>query len=286
MIWLVFASLNPVSDAIRNVISKKASRKVNPAIISWFHNAIPLLLFLPLLFVLELRLTTEFFVAVCISGIINFITAIIYHKAIAEGELSEVIPMISFTPLFLLFLSPLISGELPTAQGIAGVLLITLGSYMLNLQDMSKSLFLPLKKMFSHRPMRLMLIVAFLWSISANYDKVGVSSSSALQYSLFLNLLIVSLSTPYVFFIKKMGYTDIKPELKKLVLVGLFTALSYYFHMMALSMTYVAYVVALKRTSGLLTILQARFFLREGNFRNRIAGAVVMFTGVLLIIFS
>jgi uncharacterized membrane protein len=282
--WVIFAILNPFADAARSLFSKKASLNVDSLLVSWFNNLIPLLLFSPLLIFIDLKFSFNFFLALCISGTINIAAAILYHRAISKGDISAVIPMLSFTPLYLLLMSPVIVGEFPDSKGLAGVILIVSGSYLLNINLKEKNFFAPLKSLFINKGTRYMMIVAFIFSISANYDKMGIQASSIIQYIVFINLFVSIGTTVFLFSKNKFSIDSVKIEWKNLFLVGFITALSFIFHMVALSLTLVVYVIALKRTSGMISVGLGSLFLNEKHTKERIFGSFIMFCGVLLII--
>jgi uncharacterized membrane protein len=131
--WVLYAILNPFSDAARGIFSKKASKNVDSFLVSWLNNLIPLIIFSPLIFFIELRFSKEFFEAVIISGLLNVMATILYHRSISKGDISLVMPMLSFTPLYLLIMSPVIVGEFPDTRGLVGIIFIVLGSYLLNI---------------------------------------------------------------------------------------------------------------------------------------------------------
>jgi uncharacterized membrane protein len=188
--WILFALLNPLSEAFRSFFIKKASYKINPLIIAWSNNLVPVIIFLPILFFIDLRFSYEFWGAFLATGIINVAANVIYMKALAEGDISEVMPMLSFTPLFLLITSPIIVGEFPSIFGLIGVLLIFFGSYLLNSNLRNKSFWEPLKSLLKKKGTRYMLFIAFIWSLSANFDKVSIQYSSIMQHIIFMNILI------------------------------------------------------------------------------------------------
>lgn len=282
--WIFYALLNPFADASRNVFSKRASRKVDSLLVSWVNNLIPFLLFLPVLFFVELKFNTPFFVSIFVSGLINIAASILYHRAISKGDISVVVPMLSFTPLFLLVVSPIIVGEFPDTFGLIGILLIVFGSYLLNLNLKEKNLFAPFKALLKNKGTRYMLIVSFIWSISANFDKIGIQSSSPLQYVLFINCFVAVGVTIFAASKQKIKKDEIMLEKKNLLLVGILTALGFYLHMNALSLTLVAYVIALKRTAGMISVGLGYFFLGEKNIKERLLGSAIMFAGVIFII--
>ena len=282
--WVFYAVLNPIFDSLKGVFSKKASKRVDPLLVSWFNNLIPLILFSPLLFFIDLKFNYQFFEALFISGIINITSAILYHRAIFKDDISVVVPMLSFTPLFLLFLSPLIVGEFPDAWGLIGTILIISGSYLLNINLKKQGIFSPLKSLLKNKGTFYMLIVAFIWAISANYDKRGIKASSIYQYIIFVNLFITIGTTIFVYSKRKVSLQALKLEYKNLLMVGFLTSLAYFVHMTAITLTLVVYVVSLKRTGGMISVLLGYFIFKEQNIRQRFLGSAIMFIGVLFII--
>jgi uncharacterized membrane protein len=282
--WVIFAVLNPILDASRNVFSKKASLNVDSLVVSWINNFIPLLFCLPIPFFIEINFNEEFILAIIISGTINTAAAILYHRAISKGDISTVVPILSFTPLFLLITSPLIIGEYIKWKGIVGIILIVAGSYLLNVNLKKEGIFSPLKSLLKNKGTRYMLIVSFILSISANFDRKGIESSSVLQYLLFINIYITIGTTIFSISKGKFSLQAVWSERKNLFFVGIITSMAYFVHMTALSMTLVAYVIALKRTAGMISVFLGYFFLKEQNIKERLIGSTIMFTGVLFIV--
>lgn len=284
--WLIFALLNPLSESIRSLISKKTSEKVDPLVIAWSNYVLPFFCFLPGIFYIELKFSSQFWVAVSITAIINLTATIFYNKALAYGDISSVMPMLSFTPLFLLLTSPILIGEFPNVYGLIGILLIVSGSYLLNLKAAQKGFFEPLKSLIKNRGTRYMLFVAFIWSISANFDKISINSSSLYQHLIFINIIVFTLLTSLVSIKKKFNKKNLLENKKPLIWISILAVGSFIFHMAALSLTLVAYVIALKRLSGLLAVFFGFYFFKEAEIKSRLLGAIIMFTGVIFIVLA
>ncbi len=286
--WIIFAVLNPISESIRSLIIKKASGEVEPIIITWANNIIPVLLFPFVMYFTGtgIKLNPQFWYGFSIAGVIQIAASVIYMRAISHGEISSVMPMLSFTPLFLLLFGPVIIGEFPSGQGIAGILLVVLGSYLLNLDLKKMSLLEPFKAMARNKGTRLMFVVAILWSISGVFDKISITNSSVLQHITFTNILIFVAITGWLTFKKKIKFNEIYRARKNLLLVSGFTTASYFFHYSAMALTLVAYVVSMKRMAGMFSVILGAIFLKEPNIKQRLIGSAVMFIGVLLIVFS
>ena len=118
MLWLIPAILAAVFESVKDVFSKKSLKDIDIYTISWALRFFALPFLLPLLLFIKIpALGNEFWSALLINGILNVVATILYMKAIKESDLSVTIPMIAFTPIFLLVTSPLLVGEFPNASG-------------------------------------------------------------------------------------------------------------------------------------------------------------------------
>ncbi len=117
-------------------------------------------------------LNTQFAIALLIGGSINAVTTILYIKAIKVSDLSLTVPLVALTPLFMLLTSPLIVGEYPNFFDYIGILLIVTGSYLLNIKEKSQGYLAPFKALLKEPGPKMMLIVAFLWSIAIKRTSV------------------------------------------------------------------------------------------------------------------
>jgi uncharacterized membrane protein len=284
--WVLFASLNPISEGIRSVFIKKATKDFDSFIISWANNFLPVIVFTPLLFFIKLKFNSLFWIGLGGSSLLNVAANILYMRSISKGDISSVMPMQSFAPIFLLLSSPFLLGEFPNLMGLIGILTGFVGSYLLNLDLTKNSLLDPLKSLVKDKGTRYMLIVAFLWSISANFDKIAIQNSSTWQYMACTNILIFSVITILVLATGRSKINLAAVDKKYLFIISAFTVGSYIFHMTALSLTLAAYVVAMKRMSGVISVFLGNIFLKEANLKQRLLGSFVMLLGVLLIVFS
>jgi drug/metabolite transporter (DMT)-like permease len=161
---------------------------------------------------------------------------------------------------------------------------------------------------------RAMLVVAFLYSISSTYDKLGTQASSPLAWAAAVNL-VVALVLAAILAFKHLGArarattgagrsgaaptgqevlraregapaagnTAVAPAI---LLAGLLAAIMAAAQMTALLLTLAAYVIAVKRTSTLFAVLLGRSVFHEPQTRQRLAGAAIMLAGFLLVAFE
>ncbi|MBD2100818.1 EamA family transporter [Leptolyngbya sp. FACHB-261] len=288
MVWFVLASLTAVLESLRDAFSKKGLRDVDEYILVWslkFFTLPFLSLLLPFSGIPTLQ--PSFWVALLVSGGLNVVAFLLYIKAIKNSDLSLAVPMVAFTPLFLLVTSPLIVGEFPTWIDLIGILLIVVGSYVLNLktnrQENRWAYWAPFQALWQEKGARLVLLVAFIWSITSNFDKIGVQSSNAVFWLIASNSLIALVMLPIIFYRSKGSLQQISQNLKALLPIGLFDALAAVCQMTAISLTLVAHVIAIKRTSVLFSVLWGHLFFEEPGLQARLAGASIMVVGVAVI---
>ncbi len=214
-----------------------------------------------------------------ISLPLECLAIILYLRAIQISPLSEVIPFLSFTPVFLLVTSPLILNEYTPLNGIPGILLIVFGGYAIHLHTARKGIAQPFKMIIREKGSAIMLFVAFLYSISSNYGKLGVIYSSvAFHGALFYTLVGIM----------RFGYISYKGSAglllnKRLVIIGLCMAVMLTTHLIAIKNIYVSYMIALKRTSLLFSIILGVLFLKEKKLLQKIVGGLCMLLGIALL---
>ena len=106
---------------------------------------------------------------------------LLYMRALRISHLSLCVPFLAFTPVFLILTGWLVLGERLNHWGIAGIVLIAFGSYILGLGLDGKNrigFLAPLKALASERGARYMLAVAALYSCTAALYKAAILHSA------------------------------------------------------------------------------------------------------------
>ena len=176
-------------------------------------------------------------------------------------------------------------GEFPNLQGLAGIFIVVIGSYILNISSIKSGFFKPFKSVFDKKGFH-MLVVAFLFSITASLVKIGIQLSNP-AYFIFMHYLFASVILVILFFNKfKENKNQIKANFKYFLVVGIAVAFSELFTATALKFAIVPYVISLKRSSIIFSVLFGFFYFREKNFKSAIIGSAIMFIGAILITLS
>ncbi|MEG4028348.1 MULTISPECIES: DMT family transporter [unclassified Microcoleus] len=284
MMWLILASLSAFFEAVKDVVSKHNLKANDEYVVTWSLTFFTAVFLTPLLLIIEIPpLNQQFWIALLIGGSMNAVIALLYIKAIKLSDLSLTVPLVALTPLFMLLTSPLIVGEYPNFFDGIGVFLIVMGSYLLNIKEKSQGYLAPFKALLYQPGSKLMLLVAFLWSITTNFDKIGVQNSSAIFWVFALLTTMSVLLLPVLLHKTSNPKRQIIQYLPMLMATGFFNALGVIFQMQALTMTLVVQVIALKRTSVLMGVLFGHFIFKEKDIQERFLGAAIMMGGVLFI---
>lgn len=287
MLWFVLAISVALSQSLKDVYNKTQLKNFDEYIIGCSLTFFTSLFLSPLLLFIDTpQVGNKFWLALLVSGFLNGIAYILYLRAIKISDLSIVAPITTFSPLFLLITSPLIVGEFPQLLGIIGVLLIVLGSYLLNLKQKQQGYLAPFRAIITDHGSRLSLLVAFIWSISANFDQVGVQNSSPIFWAISVFFTISIILLPIVLYKSHHNLYKLKTGGWKLVIYGMINSLAMGCQMMAINLIFVAYVISVKRTSVLFTVVLGKIILKEKNIKERLLGAAIMVSGVLLITIS
>lgn len=287
MIWLIFALFSAFFDSLKEVSSKRSLKHVDEYAVAWAFRFFAALFIFPALFFSGIPpIGSRFWESMIIGGMLNIITTVLYMKAYKHSDLSITSPITAFQPLFLLITAPVMLGEFPSGLGLIGILLIVSGSYLLNIREKQNGYFAPFRALFREKGPRLMLAVAFIWSITSNFDKIGVQNSSPVFWAFAQSLFLAVVLLPLVLYKSKEKFRQIPVNFAKLVPIGLFSALTLVFQMTALSFAFVTYVSSIKRTSSMMSVIFGHFIFKEKGVKERLLGAAIMVLGVVLIALS
>lgn len=285
--WLIFALLNAFFESVSNAFSKNGAQKIDVLSAAWSQRFFALLILIPLSLATNSfhPVSTTFWVAVMTSAILNTLTTILFIKAVKDSPLSLVLPIVNFTPVFLLITSPIMLGEFPKPLGFVGILTTVVGSYILNLSQKIHGPFEPILSIVKEKGSRLMLLIAIVWSITSNIQKIAVNNSNPILVA-FSEGCIILLFLTMILLLKKISFKKIFQNSTMLAPIGVASGLSIVFQMIAISMTLVPNVLSIKRTSTLFGIAWGRIFFKEKNIQERLIGTLIMILGVVLIAIS
>ena len=283
MLWAILSVLSGLGDAVIFALMKKL-KGANNSIVVWvqYAFALPFLAVL-LYFNYPQNIGSSVYWVAFLNGTLMIITTYILLNALQISKLSVSLPMLSLTPLFLVGLSYFMLREIPTKFGFIGIILIVIGAYTVNVRDRNHPLE-PFKSLFKIKGSFYVIIVAFIWSITANLFKIGIEASNAVYFSFLVYFIISVIMLPLFLFKFNKKLTEIRTNFKMLLFLGICSAFMIVFSSYAMVYAIVPYVISLKRSSLIFSIFIGYFYFNEKNIKNPLIGTVIMLLGGILII--
>jgi len=284
MTGFIYAFGSAVFAAATDVLSKRALTSHSILTTAWVRLAYAAPFLLPILLVSEIpRLDSTFWIVIVLLIPMEVAALALYMKALQISPLSLTVPFLSFTPMFAILTSFLMLGELPDGSGVAGIVLIVIGAYMLNMNLSSRGIMEPLKAVWVERGSLMMVCVAFIYSITSNLGKIAIQHSSPAFMGIFY-LPFISLALLPVALHSGMKPAELRAGGALFLLIGASQALMALCHFKAVSMILVSYMIAVKRLSLLLSVIMGCVFFQEKHLKERLFGSLLMVAGVALIL--
>jgi drug/metabolite transporter (DMT)-like permease len=268
-----------VLHAIWNLIVKRAREK---QVMTWLALVVGVLIYLPLVIVqpIDVWRVWPFIISSALVEAIYFMALLAAYQ---QGDFSLVYPMARGTaPALLLVWSALFLGEHPTVSGVVGISLLVLG-----LVIVGGSAWWSMRKIASLHSsgLAIALGVALCISIYTTIDGAAVRRVNPLTYTIIVFALMTLIITPAI--LLRYSRTAIIQELKAnwlpIIIVGIFTYLSYILVLKAYTLTRVSYAGAAREVSVVFAALLGWKLLHEEFGAARVAGAVCIFSGILVI---
>jgi drug/metabolite transporter (DMT)-like permease len=285
MLWLPLSILTAFFNASAATVTKRHFSDMRPWEIGMIPNAYAgamCLLILPFIEVPDLD--PAFWWALGLS-VPLLVTALFFqYRAIQLSPLSLTMPYLSFTPAFVIVTGFLILGETLNLWGLAGVLSIAVGGYVLNVEPGSgRGVFDPIKAAFREPGSWRMLITAAIFSVAGVLGRMGVLHSSPLFFALTLfpamgaTFVVIGLATGLA------RPSSLVKSPRWALLAGLCVTLEITAHHVAISMAKAAYMLAVKRLNTLISVIYGGMVFKERNIWVRLGGTGLMIAGVTMI---
>lgn len=288
-IWIILALIAALCGGTSDAFTKKALQHHDEYTIAWIRQLLVVLLLSPILFFIPIPSLSGNFYKACLFALpLEVIAYICYMKAIKVSPLSLTVPFLSLTPVCLIIIPYVMLGEQVSLWGGIGILLIALGSYALNLKEVTKGFLEPLKAIGREAGSLLMIAVAILYGFTNTFGKQAINESSALFFAATYNLAFFVVLSPVLFLMGKIysrGRIS-KEALRISLLPGLFAAITVIFYTAAMSLTNVAYTNTVCRLSLLVGVIYGHYLFKETGFRERLVGATLMLVGFTIIVLA
>lgn len=240
------------------------------------------------------ELQTGFWTVIFIMLPLHMVAFFLQTWAIRLSPISLTVPFLSFTPAFMLLTGWLILDEAIPAQGVAGIFCIVSGSWLLNkvparpgsARNFFGGLMAPFIAVTREKGSLLMLCASLIWSVTAVLSKklalLGTPMYSAALFFALHNVLLLAL----IFIFTKVSPKSLlhKPVAGASIGLCLFGQIA--FHFQAITLVAAAYMIAVKRLNGVISVILGRMIFKEHVSWARVMGAFLMGAGAGVIAFA
>ena len=295
MLWFNLSIFAAAAKAANQGITKTLTRDFSVLAIAAYGQLAAGILIFPLIFfpgTIDIPGNISFHKAALVTVVINIIAIILLVEAIRRSDLSYSLPLLGLTPVFTIFMGWMLRGEVISLSGVLGILLVFFGALDIDTKSFRDWAKLGGKRIFRDTGVRLVVMVACMYSVSSVYDKTATLLSDPATF-VWYSAIIRSVILMIIFSCRcrpRNGATA-KPSLSLLHLF-LFALLGATFlaealsQMCAMQTGLVAYVIAIKRLSILITTLLGMIVYKEGFSRARLSGAALIVAGAGIIYLS
>ncbi|MBU0971664.1 MAG: DMT family transporter [Proteobacteria bacterium] len=280
--WFVLTLISSVALSLRELSVKKAGSGLSSAYMSWGLNFFMFLMILgiTLLFGRTVSVSGEFLKILVLAAIMDAAATLLYLSAIKHGDLSKTIPMLCFIPVVQLFVTPVLVHENLSFPGMAGVLVVVAGSYILNIQQWD-GFFSPIKGLVQNKSTLMMLATACIWGVSSSFHKIGIRQTNPLFWGACEIGLISVFLFPIAMKSEKKFFSVHK--IKKTIWPALFSTFSVLSYYMAINLGPVAYVSSVRRMAVLFSVVIGVVVLKEKARTTGLLGGLIMILGSVII---
>ena len=208
----------------------------------------------------------------------------LYVKAIQTSPLALTVPYLAFTPVLVTVTGYVVLGETVSPAGLAGVLLVVAGAWLLNVERLHEGWLEPFRAITREPGALLMLATAAIYSVTSVLGKAAMAYATPTSFGPFY-FTVIGLATLALF--GGSGRAPVAALWRRPwagLAVGTAMGVMAVTHFLALNLVEAAYMIAVKRTSLLFGILYGALWLHEERLGQHLAAGGVMVVGVALLV--
>lgn len=288
MSWLFVTLLSAFSLASADAATKKYLSTYRADALVVIRFTMPGLLLLPLFIYIGVPdLEPAFWGWVALVMPLEIIAMLLYSAAIRDSSLALTLPYLAFTPIFNVLTGYLVLGEQVAGSGLAGIVLVVVGAWLLNIKHARGEnyfdVFAPFIAIVRERGSRLMLIAAIIYSVTSVLGKAALNYTTPLFFGTFYYVFLGT-AILLIFIIRGGNPVQLlSKNIKAHLLIGMLMAIMVITHFIAIQHVEVAYMIAVKRTSLLFGILYAVILFHEKARAEQFIAGGLMVAGVYLV---
>src|SRR3989338_7958900 len=222
----------------------------------------------------------RFWAIVVLSVPLELALTFCYVRSFQLSPQSLVGPLFSLSAIFLVPISYFLNQELPSLLGILGILSVLIGALGLGWDFQNPGVRSSVINIFHARGSRYMLGAAFGAGVSVAFAKYAYRYSPPLLFAFWVLTGLAIVHAPLAL---RKPLAHLRDQKKNALLATSFYSVGQALHYIGINLTLAAYFISFKRLSIVFDVLLGKLSGGDTHFRERLAGAVLMTIGVILI---
>ena len=276
------ALLSAVFSSTKDLLSKRLAFRLDGTSSAFASFAFALPYYVVLLAVLYLlgeenfAWSAPFLVLVFLRSSTDTVAEWLKMNAFTYGDVSVVASFFSLSPLFLLFTSPLITGDPLAVPDAVAVILVVAGSLLM--------VYRPSRADWGDQRKGILLAAgaALFFSLNSCFDRLAVQKGTPVASGFTMTLLAALFLAPWVAFRRDRRGVLWEHQRGLWIRGGLEVAFMVC-KLYALQFLPAPDVVAVQRFALVLSIIGGRLFFKEPDFKRRLAAGLLILGGVFVV---
>lgn len=287
-IWLIYSLILVFFSSAAAITEKKALIKEHAMEFSAVLAILTLLISLPLFILVDFsRLNFISLALLLFNSILASVAFLFMTKAVRHMKITDSSSLLSIGPGITVILALIFLGETLTLRQTGGIVLLIVGTYVLEIKK-NLSFLTPIRIFRKSKYTQYVLISIIIYGVTSILDKIILTNYN-MQPEAFIAFAHVFICFHFILMllIYHNGIKGIKHGLKTfgwlIFLVAIFTVGYRLAQAEAVKIANVGTVVAIKKTSVLLTVLIGGEIFHEKNIVRKIIAAFIIVVGAVLI---
>jgi drug/metabolite transporter (DMT)-like permease len=289
MSWFLLAFISALFSAAAAISQKKILFKVNALEFSLLLSILNIILLIPLFFFLDYgKIFVDKLLILYIKTILEAFAFWNVMLAIKNFEISKALPLLALTPGLVAISAFIFIGDALSLNEVFGILLLILGTYILETKS-KQDLLTPFKVFIGSKRHHYVITALLLFTITSIMDRLLLHKFNLEPESfLVFQNLFIAINFIFIFLFSKKSFNNLQKFirsdlLKLLILISVFTIIYRYAQIEAVKIAPVAFVLAVKRISIFLAAIIGGRIFKEHNLWVRAAATAIIIIGTLLI---
>lgn len=291
MTWFYLAFISAVFSALAAISEKKILFKLDALDFSFLVSITTLILSIPFFFnaPLDVNISTPLLI-LFVKAILSAIAFLCVMLAIKNLEISEALPLLALSPGLVAILGVLLIGDALVINEWIGLLLMLIGTYILELRKGDQNVLAPFKSLLRFQKYKYVFFALVLFSITSLIDRVLLKDYKLPPYTFmaYQQLFFAVIFSAMIIFRKKKIREVFKPLNRNILflilLISIFTIVYRYTQIEATKIAAVALVLSVKRLSVLMAIIIGGRLFKESNVLKRVIATTIILGGLIILL--